>query len=335
MSDRARSTLFVTAIALLATTLAVLVLTSPSEADRVARIGSQIKCPVCQGESIANSPAQMARDMMGLVEERVSQGLPDEEILDELLSSYSGALLLDPPASGATLVLWITPAVVLVAGVGVIVWWRRHPGVETPSTAEEQTRSRGRTLAGALALGTVFAGVVIAAGFFLQDREGPNEGVAAVGVDDLSEVSNETMEAVIAANLENPQVNAMRLALANRYYEKGDYRSAFPHYLAVAESSRASDGEAVTALVRLGWMAWEGNGEVETALALLDQALSLDGTATAALYLKGLVLWCGAKDTESATDVFGEILSDPGLSPDSRSLVEADLASLSAGEPCN
>ena len=128
MSERTRNIASVSVIGLLAVVLVFLVSIRPASVDRVEEIGSRIKCPVCQGESIANSPSQMAEDMMDLVAERVSTGVPDQEIIDELLGSYSGAVLLDPPASGSTLILWLAPALALVLGIVVIVWWRNHPG---------------------------------------------------------------------------------------------------------------------------------------------------------------------------------------------------------------
>lgn len=334
MSERTRNLLSITAIVLMTVILVFVVASSPSETDRVEQIGTQIKCPVCQAESIANSPSQMARDMMALVAERVAEGANDEEIINELLSAYSGAVLLDPPTSGATLVLWIAPLVAVAVGVSMIVWWRRHPGTDVPADAVPRSRSRSRTLVGGLVLAGAAAVVVIVAGFFLQDREGPSAGVANLEGRDLSEVSNETMEAVVAANLDNPQINGMRLALAERYYEAGDYSSAFPHYLAVAEAAGASDAELVTALVRLGWMAWDGNGEVETAIGLLDQALIIDSASTTAMFLKGQVLWCGAGDTEAAAGLFSDVLADPRLSDDSKALVGSRLEAVTSGESC-
>lgn len=334
MSERTRNLLSITAIVLMTVILVVVVASSPTEADRVEHLGTQIKCPVCQGESIANSPAPMARDMMALVSERVAGGASDTEIINELLSAYSGAVLLDPPASGATLVLWVAPLVALVAGVSIIVWWRRHPGTDASPEAEPQSRSRSRTLVGGLILAGTFAVVVIVAGFFLQDREGPAAGVANLEGQDLSEVSNETMEAVVAANLDDPQINGMRLALAERYYEIGDYSSAFPHYLAVAEAAGASNAEVVTSLVRLGWMAWDGNGEVETAIGLFDQALIIDSDSTTAMFLKGQVLWCGAGESDAAADLFSDVLADPELSEDSKALVGSSFEAVTRGEPC-
>ena len=319
----------------MAVVLVALVAGNPTEVDRIETLGSQIKCPVCQGESIANSPSQMARDMMALVEERVSQGRSDAEIIDEVLASYSGALLLDPPASGSTLILWLAPAAALALGIGVIAWWKRHPVTGSGGEAGSSSRRPTRVLIGGLLLVFAFAGVVVVASVFLQDREGPNSGVVAdVDVQDLSDVSNETLEAVVAANLDNPQINGMRLALAERYYEVRDYSSAFPHYLAVADDDSASAGEAVTALVRLGWMAYDGNGEVDTAVDLMDQALDVDPDSTVALYLKGQILWCGAGDLETAEALFSQVLTSVSLTEVSRAQVSADLDAVQHGGSC-
>ncbi len=332
MSERSSNILILAGIVIMAVALAFLVSTEPVQADRAQEIGSRIKCPVCQGESISDSPSQMAEDMMALVEEKVAEGASDQQIIDELLASYSGAVLLDPPLSGATLWLWLAPLAAAGAGVVVILWWRRHP---TPVADSQSTpRSRKRMWIGGLILVAGFAVIVVVAGAFLQEREGATAGVVDLAQEDLSDVSNETMEAVIAANLDNPQINGMRLALAERYFDVGDYRAAFPHYLAVAESQDATNTEAASALTRLGWMAFEGNGEVATANRLLDQALAIEPGAPIALYVKGQVQWCGAGDTEAAVDLFQQVLDTPDLPADSRAEVEADLALASAGETC-
>ena len=331
MSERSRNILIAGVMAVMAITLAVLVFTGPTDTDRVEAIGGRIKCPVCQGESILDSPSEMARDMMSLVAERVGDGHSDQAIIDELLGSFSGAVLLDPPASGATLVLWLAPLVALVVGALVIVWWRRHPRDETHEHGSER---RGRRMAPLLILGLAFAAIVVVAGVFLQDRSGPASGVAAIGEQDLDEVSNETMEAVIAANEDHPEVDGMRLALAERYFEAGDYRSAFPQYLAVAESGNATDSQAVTALVRLGWMAWDGNSAAEAALGLFDQALAIDPSSPTARYLKGRVLWCGSNDPDAAAELFTQVLEDPDLPDASRAQVEEDLTTISDDGVC-
>ncbi|MCI0543458.1 MAG: cytochrome c-type biogenesis protein CcmH [Actinobacteria bacterium] len=332
MSERGRNTITLATMTILAVLIVFLVATNPSEDDRVARLGSAIMCPVCQGESIAQSPAPMARDMMDLIEERVAAGASDAEIVDEILSSFSGAVLLDPPVSGPTIVLWAAPVAALLLGLMVIWWWRRAPvtsGEETPTRPV-----RTRTAVTALATIAVLIVIVVIAGFFLRERTDGLSGVAGLEVESLDEVSNATMEAVIVANQDDPAIDGMRLALAERYFTSGDYQAAFPHFLAVAESEAASASQVVTALIGLGWMAWDGNGEAETALGLLDQALSIDVDSITARYLKGRVLWCGLGDASAAEDLFTALLSSPGLDAESRVLIEEDLTALSEGEPC-
>lgn len=320
----------------MATALISLVTSHESPDDRVERIGAAIKCPVCQGESIANSPSSMATDMMDLVAARVDAGASDDEIITELLGSFSGAVLLDPPVSGSTLLLWLAPLGALVAGVVVILWWQRHPGPDAEDGPDrpETTASRNRKLVGGLILVGGFALIVVIAGVFLRDRAATTAGVANPAVENLDDVSNETMEAVIASNQDNPQINGMRLALAERYFGSGDYRRAFPHYLSVADSELATDAEVTTALIRLGWMAYDGNGEVEAATNLLDQALAIVPDSAVALYLKGQVLWCGAGEPAEAAELLERVLESSDLNDDTRRQVESDLDEIGKGAAC-
>lgn len=334
MSDRLRNLLYLGFIVAALVVLVTLVVSTPTRADRVEQLGSRIRCPVCQGEAIVDSPAAMARDMMDLVRQRVAAGATDEEIIAEITSSYSGAVLLDPPASGATLWLWLAPLLALGAGIVLVLWWRSHPNEDRKARSDPpQPRSRKRAVLGGVILALAAAGVVVAAAAAMQDRSDADAGVADLDGVDPSQVSNETMEAVIAANLADPRIDGMRLALAERYFDEGDYQAAFPHYLAIAESDNATRSQTHTALARLGWMAYEGNGEVETALALLDQALSIESTPVA-LYLKGQVLWCGADRPEAAADLFQQVLEEGGLEDGPRAQVEEDLQMTRRREAC-
>ena len=332
MSERLRNITTVALLVLMAATILFLVATAPSDSDRVEAIGQRIKCPVCQGESIADSPSQMARDMMDLVAERVAAGADDDAIVDELLGSYSGAVLLDPPASGATLVLWLAPVAAVAVGGAVIYWWRRQPAAEqTDDTGPKRTQAR--RLIPLLALAGAFAVIVVVAGFFLQDRDGPTSGVADLAGQDLDDVSNETMEAVVAANLDHPQISGMRLALADRYRDEGNYRAAFPHYLAVAEVETSTAGQRVAALSGLAWMTWDGNGEAETALGLLDRALEIQPGSVPVRFLEARILRCSGT-MDGSEQVLSDLLDEPGLTEEWRSAVTDELTAVGAGEAC-
>jgi cytochrome c-type biogenesis protein CcmH len=129
MSDRARSfaRLAVT-IALLAFVVGGVVTAPPPSEDRAARIGAQIRCPVCSGESIAGSPNQLARDMMELVRQLIAQGYTDEQVIETVISGYDDAQRLAPRFSPATAALWVVPVVVLLGGAFIGLGRRRRVG---------------------------------------------------------------------------------------------------------------------------------------------------------------------------------------------------------------
>jgi len=86
--------------------------------DRAEQIGSRIKCPVCQGESVTSSPSGYARDMLAYIETRIDEGWSDEEIILHLEDRFPG-IRLDPQFSGLTAILWLLPAAVAVGGIAV------------------------------------------------------------------------------------------------------------------------------------------------------------------------------------------------------------------------
>ncbi len=101
----------------------------PVEPDRVEALGARIKCPVCQGESIVDSPAGFARDMLGFVREKVDEGWTDEEILTYLEDRFPGTRL-DPGFSGIGLILWVLPVAGAAAGIAFALGRLRRPGTK-------------------------------------------------------------------------------------------------------------------------------------------------------------------------------------------------------------
>lgn len=99
----------------------------PSASDRVASLGNRIRCPVCQGEPISDSPSETATAMMRIVAERVAMGESDGQIIEYFRARYGDWIVLDPPFRGATLVLWLLPLLALAGGV-VLIARRIRPG---------------------------------------------------------------------------------------------------------------------------------------------------------------------------------------------------------------
>ncbi|MDH3261232.1 MAG: cytochrome c-type biogenesis protein CcmH [Acidimicrobiia bacterium] len=104
-----------------------LVIGDSAPQDRVNAIGSRIKCPVCQGEAIGDSPSETARAMMEIVAEKVTAGETDAQIVDYFTARYGNGILLDPPFSGSTLVVWLLPALAVAGGVWMILSRKRQP----------------------------------------------------------------------------------------------------------------------------------------------------------------------------------------------------------------
>lgn len=88
---------------------------------RARVISKQLRCLVCQGEDIDESAAGLARDLRLLVRERLTAGDSDQQVLDFVQSRYGDYVLMKPPVTPRTWVLWLTPALMLLGGF-VVVW---------------------------------------------------------------------------------------------------------------------------------------------------------------------------------------------------------------------
>lgn len=103
------------------------VLDDPVLESRARALSSEIRCLVCQNESIDDSNAQLARDLRLLVRERLVAGDSDQQVLDFLVARYGDFVLLRPPFNAATALLWFGPALVLVLATAIIVLRTRRP----------------------------------------------------------------------------------------------------------------------------------------------------------------------------------------------------------------
>ena len=128
MSDSIRKIIAaVVTIALAAIVVVGLVQGDKSDEDRARAIGSRVKCPVCQGVAIADSPSETARAMMDVVEERIAEGWSDNQIIDYFSQRYTDSIVIDPPFAGNTLLVWLLPLLAVVAGVFMIFTRRKAP----------------------------------------------------------------------------------------------------------------------------------------------------------------------------------------------------------------
>ncbi len=97
--------------------LAYTQLADPGQEERAKALMETLRCLVCQGQSIADSDAEMAGDMRALVRERIAKGEKAETIRAYLIQRYGDYVTYDPPLSWVTAPLWIAPALLLVVGL--------------------------------------------------------------------------------------------------------------------------------------------------------------------------------------------------------------------------
>ena len=108
-------------------------LLDPPREARVQTLGKQLRCPMCQGLSIADSNSSAARAQMDKVRELVAAGKTDQEIRDYFTARYGEWALLEPPASGMNVLVWLLPlALLLGGGLAIARTMRRPAGTRTP-----------------------------------------------------------------------------------------------------------------------------------------------------------------------------------------------------------
>lgn len=136
---------FIIFIILCSTALAVGVddrkLANPADEARAQEIMKQIRCLVCQNQSIVDSDADLAKDLRMIVRERIVEGDNDAEILEYMTSRYGDWVLLKPPFDGATVVLWLSPILLLMIGFYLIYRNQKlskASAAPTPLSQEEQ-----------------------------------------------------------------------------------------------------------------------------------------------------------------------------------------------------
>jgi cytochrome c-type biogenesis protein CcmH len=93
--------------------------------QRAREIGKELRCLVCQNQSIEDSDASLARDLRKIVREQLERGASDAEVMSFVHSRYGDFVLLRPPVKLATLLLWATPLLALLGGL-VAIWRLRR-----------------------------------------------------------------------------------------------------------------------------------------------------------------------------------------------------------------
>jgi cytochrome c-type biogenesis protein CcmH len=323
-------------VGLAAVVVVGLLTAEPRSPDRVRALASRLRCPTCDSESVADSPAAISADIRQQIAEQVAAGKSDDEIVDFFTTRYGDEILLDPPVGGRTWLVWALPPVALVVGLVAMVARRRRAPPAEPGpdpVAAPAPRSRRRALVGAgllLAAGGLVAFLVAQAveprpeGGFVTGGVAASAGEGGV---DLSTVSDEELEEVVA---QNPGVVRMRLALAKRYVEGEQFAQAYDHAQVVL-ASKPTGANRQQALFVLGW-ATVNLGRPDEGATLLEQSLALDPTDPNVLFFLGITRLRYGDDPAGAAVLLQRLL-DQGtrLGDEERRLIEVALAQARRG----
>ena len=121
-------------------------LDDPALEARARVISQNLRCLVCQNQSIDDSNADLARDLRVIVRQRLEAGDSNEEVFQFVVDRYGEYVLLTPPVRGSTYALWFGPIVILLIAAGALLFAarrRRGQPAATGLTAEEQDRLSG------------------------------------------------------------------------------------------------------------------------------------------------------------------------------------------------
>jgi cytochrome c-type biogenesis protein CcmH len=121
------------------------VMSDPAKEARARHLSQELRCMVCQNQSIDDSEAPLARDLRLLVRERIASGDSDAQVIDFLVARYGEFVLLKPRFERRTLLLWLVPPLVLFGGgLVLLLQVRRRKSTRVPAsealTPEEQAR---------------------------------------------------------------------------------------------------------------------------------------------------------------------------------------------------
>ncbi len=278
---------------------------------RAAHLEAELRCPVCQGVSIADSPAQMAQAMRTLVRDQLAAGASDDEVLSFFVARYGPWILLTPSSSGPELGLWLAPGAIVVAGALFLVLLRRRAATARRDAAEGQVAARSGALTGAiraapawlrLGVATLLVAAVAAPLALAVGPRLPGEQITGQPAAPQPALSITDLEAAVRAR---PSDVPTLAALGDAYLGAGRTTDAIGAF----ERALKVDPQNVPSLLGLGAILLEAD-RPSAAGPLFDRVLALAPDQPDALVFRALA----------------RVESDGGLTAASRADLERFLA---------
>jgi cytochrome c-type biogenesis protein CcmH len=112
----------------------------PAVEARLKALAEELRCLVCQNQTIADSSAPLALDLRNQIRQQIAAGRTDEQIRAYMVDRYGDFVLYRPPFKATTVVLWVGPFLLIAAGVGIFLAVVRRRRAETPESAPTRER---------------------------------------------------------------------------------------------------------------------------------------------------------------------------------------------------
>lgn len=314
--------------------------------DRVRAVAAELRCPVCQNLSVADSPSEMAGQMRVVIRERLRAGQSPEAIIAYFTEKYGEWILLSPKAWGFNLIVWLLPAGAMLAGLVGLGWiarrWLRRVSA-VPETARdeddpylrrvrEELKTFGESPFGSasieqgtrpqkaikrplrrrrLPLAAAWTGGLLAFGALLgvllvRSLEPRMEGMTITGG-----VGGGMAGMAMAPSPGGVEDLKSRLAAAHAYVDQQRFAQALPIYQQILEQ----DPHNVEALTHLA-IVQASTDQLDAALATFDRALAMDPDNLHALWNKAQALFEIKQDYAASIPLWERIVAIARESPD-------------------
>jgi len=277
-------------------------LADPALESRARALSKQLRCLVCQNQSIDDSDAELARDLRIEVRKQLATGASDAEILAALRDTYGDYVLLNPPVSPGTYILWGAPVVILLGGAVIMLAGRRRrtdndAGIKDDEVAPAlPTASIDRRIA--LALGSLVMAASLGLYLVLGRADLPARPLADRGAE-LAAAASQAQEAASDRSVALQEARAgaaetpddvgawLRLAMA-----AAAATDSATEIMALEQAERLTGGDPAIRAMRAEAMARAADGQVTLpARELIAEILTVNPAEPRALYLSGLAAY--------------------------------------------
>jgi cytochrome c-type biogenesis protein CcmH/NrfF len=266
------------AVILLAAALAALRPADRTLDQRARALDAEIRCPVCQGTSIADSPADFAVEMRAVIREQLAAGATDDQVRAFFVERYGVWILLSPPMAGPEIVVWVAPAAIVLGGVLVLALRsRRRAAAAAPRTVAPARLGR---VPAAVVVGAIGLALALPIAIAVGPR---GLGAEITGTLAAQPAAPPSLEELEAAAVRRPDDPAVLVALGDAYLAGERTVDAAAVYRRVLELAPGHE----TASLRLGVILLTAGRPVE-ATQLLDGVLARSPDQPDALLYRAL-----------------------------------------------